>query len=271
MNTDTNTSYRLLLAGHNQAVIDDFFVSLEEKIEPMTTSLRWQDMLNHVKNFKPHAFVYCIENESPQNVKQMVSLKLRLEKERIPFVLIGSEEDCTKFQKDAAASTADLILKKPLEAAVIEERMIQYIDVHCKQEELRLEEEKLKQPLPHILIIDDDSTMLKTIKEQLKEEYNVATAISGKIALKFLENKRTDLILLDYEMPGEKGPDVLKKLRENESTKDTPVIFLTGVTEREKIAQVLTLKPQGYLLKPIEHDKLIEAIKGVLPGEDKDA
>ena len=270
MNTDTNTSYRFLLAGQNQAVIDDFFVSLED-IEPMTTSLRWQDMLNHVKNFKPHAFVYCIENESSQNVKQMVSLKLRLEKERIPFVLVGSEEDCAKFQKDAAASTADLILKKPLEAALIEQRIIQYIDVYLKHEELRQEEEKLKRTLPHILVIDDDSTMLKTIKEQLKDEYNVATAINGKIALKFLESKTTDLILLDYEMPGEKGPDILKKLRENESTKETPVIFLTGVTEREKIAQVLSLKPQGYLLKPIEHEKLITVIKAALPGEDKDA
>ena len=270
MNTDTNTSNKFLLAGQNQAVMDDFFVSLEN-IEPVTTSLRWQDMLNHVKNFKPDVFVYCIENESSQNVKQMVSLKLRLEKERIPFVLIGSEEDCAKFQKDAASSTADLILKKPLEAAVIEEKIIQYIDVHRKQEELLQEEAKLKRPLPHILVVDDDSTMLKTIKEQLKDEYSVATAISGKIALKFLESKKTDLILLDYEMPGEKGPDILKKLRENESTKDTPVIFLTGVTQKEKIAQVLSLKPQGYLLKPIEHEKLMEAIKAVLPGEDKDA
>ena len=270
MSKDTNTSYKFLLAGQNQAVMDDFFVSLED-IEPVTTSLRWQDMLNHVKNFKPDVFVYCVENETPQDVKQMVSLKLRLEKERIPFVLIGSEEDCANFKKNATASTADLILKKPLESAVIEQRIIQYIDVHLKQEELRQEEEKLKRTLPHILVIDDDSTMLKTIKEQLKDEYNVATAINGKIALKFLESKTTDLILLDYEMPGEKGPDILKKLRENESTKETPVIFLTGVTEREKIAQVLSLKPQGYLLKHIEHEKLMEAIKAVLPGEDKDA
>lgn len=46
--------------------------------------------------------------------------------------------------------------------------------------------------------------------------------------------------------------------------KNTPVIFLTGVSDTEKIKKVLVLKPQGYLLKPIDHDKLLESIKKVL-------
>lgn len=57
----------------------------------------------------------------------------------------------------------------------------------------------------NILVIDDDARMLKVIKLHLHEKYDVATAISGKIALKFLETKHTDLILLDYAMPDENG------------------------------------------------------------------
>ena len=102
--------------------------------------------------------------------------------------------------------------------------------------------------------------MLKLLKEHLHDEYDIATAISGKIAMKFLERKRTDLILLDYEMPVENGPAVLEKLRANEATKDLPVIFLTGVSDREKIQEALVLKPQGYLLKPVEREKLLEII-----------
>lgn len=111
-----------------------------------------------------------------------------------------------------------------------------------------------------ILVVDDAPIMLKTVKEQLHDEYDVATAISGKIAMKFLERKRADLILLDYEMPEENGSEILKKLRDNDATKDIPVIFLTGVTDRDKIKEAIALKPQGYLLKPIDHDKLIETI-----------
>ena len=74
----------------------------------------------------------------------------------------------------------------------------------------------------------------------------------------------TNLILLDYEMPGENGPEVLEKLRANPITNQIPVIFLTGINDRKKIQQVLALKPQGYLLKPIDHDKLVEAIENTI-------
>ena len=113
----------------------------------------------------------------------------------------------------------------------------------------------------HILVIDDDFRMLKLIKRYLDDTYDIATAISGKVARKFLKNKTTDLILLDYEMPDENGAAVLEKLRQDPITHTTPVIFLTGINESKKIRQVLSLKPQGYLLKPIERDKLIEAIE----------
>lgn len=118
--------------------------------------------------------------------------------------------------------------------------------------------------IKHILVIDDDATMLRLIKEQLKEEYNIATAISGKIGLKFLERKQTDLILLDYEMPEMNGADVLETLRNNPQTKDIPVLFLTGTKERKKIQRALSLKPQGYLLKPIKAEQLSREIKKVI-------
>lgn len=139
-----------------------------------------------------------------------------------------------------------------------------------KEEEQRKKEEEINKKAAkrrengekgHVLVVDDDPLMLKMIKEHLHEEYDVATAINGKVALKFLEKKTTDLILLDYEMPVENGPMVLEKLRGNDATKDIPVIFLTGITEKKKIQKALVLKPQGYLLKPIDHEKLVKTIK----------
>ena len=116
----------------------------------------------------------------------------------------------------------------------------------------------------HILVIDDDSRMLKVIKDHLHNKYDVATANSGRLAFKFLEKKSTNLILLDYEMPEENGPAVLQKLRQNPTTADIPVIFLTGISERSKIQKALALKPQGYLLKPIDRQKLFSIIENIL-------
>lgn len=125
------------------------------------------------------------------------------------------------------------------------------------------QEEKTSQR-KHILVIDDNSMMLRLVKEHLHEKYDVATALSGKIALKFLKNKKTDLILLDYEMPDENGPAVLEKLRASDATKDIPVVFLTGVTESKKIKEALLMKPQSYLLKPINRDRLLDTIEKLI-------
>lgn len=116
----------------------------------------------------------------------------------------------------------------------------------------------------HILVVDDDFRMLKLIKRYLEDRYDIATAVNGKVALKFLQTKMTNLILLDYEMPEENGPAVLEKLRANPLTSNIPVIFLTGINDSKKIMQVLSLKPQGYLLKPIDHEKLLNEIKNVI-------
>jgi CheY-like chemotaxis protein len=116
----------------------------------------------------------------------------------------------------------------------------------------------------HVLVVDDDSSMLRMIKEILSDEYDVATAINGKVALKFLENRSTDIILLDYEMPQQSGAEVYEKLLENPATKDIPVVFLTGVSDRDRIAEVLAMRPRGYLLKPIDSERLKKTITEIV-------
>ena len=126
------------------------------------------------------------------------------------------------------------------------------------------DDEEVQGPKKHILIIDDDPLMLKIIKDHLHTRYDVGSAISGKVAYRFLEKRHTDLILLDYIMPEENGPAVLKHLRANPHTKDIPVVFLTGMQERGKIAEALALRPQGYLLKPVDKKQLIGMVKNII-------
>ena len=82
--------------------------------------------------------------------------------------------------------------------------------------------------------------------------------------MKFLETRRTDLILLDYRMPGENGAEVLNQIRSHEKWRNLPVVFLTGVSDREMIQEVLRMKPNGYLLKPIDMKRLSATIAEIL-------
>lgn len=114
----------------------------------------------------------------------------------------------------------------------------------------------------HILIVDDDRNILKMLKDILGEKYDVTPMLNGKMAEKYLESKTADLVLLDHEMPVETGLEVFKKIKSQ--AKDIPVIFLTGASDSGTITEILSLKPNGYLLKPINVEKLMEAIESVI-------
>ena len=79
-----------------------------------------------------------------------------------------------------------------------------------------------------------------------------------------LRQKRPDLILLDYEMPMYDGRETMLKIRESEENRDIPIVFVTAVNKIENIKSVLALKPAGYLLKPINKDKLFQSIREII-------
>lgn len=116
----------------------------------------------------------------------------------------------------------------------------------------------------HILIVDDDKNMLKMLRMFLADDYTVTMVDSGKLALEAVIKKTPDLILLDYMMPLFDGPHVLEIIRKREESKNVPVLFLTSVTEREKILECLSLNPQGYLVKPVSREELLQRVDEVL-------
>lgn len=289
--------YKLLLTGNNKMIINEFFTYMDFSFECLSTSDRYDDIVNHVKYIQPDALVYCLYGENPDDLKRFVNVERKIAEKRIPIIIIGDAEECDQFERIAPTMEVHMF-RKPLSSQKLEEGIVKLLkekrphagedrhsvtvnkdDIKTKDvmrvaeqllAQIAKEEEKEKamqaeaKRRKHILVVDDDSSVLKLLKGYLAERYDVATAINGKIALKFLETKKTDMVLLDYEMPSENGAEVLLKIRENPVTKNLPVVFLTGVTDKKKILEVLALKPQGYLTKPIDMEKLSSTIKGVL-------
>lgn len=109
----------------------------------------------------------------------------------------------------------------------------------------------------HILIIDDDLNMLKILRYYLQDTYKVTVVNSGKVAVDFLLKYTPDLILLDYMMPMFNGAAVLKIIKSREATRDIPVYFLTGQTDKNTVMECLSLKPAGYIVKPVAKEALL--------------
>ena len=112
-----------------------------------------------------------------------------------------------------------------------------------------------------ILIVDDAPANIDIVKDVLSSQYNLQAAINGPIALKIIDKKKPDLILLDIMMPEMDGYEVCGYLKNNDETKDIPVIFLTAKVDANNEMQGFKLGAVDYITKPISPLILLERVK----------
>ena len=279
---------KLLLLGTQQSIIDDFFKRTDLDIQCLTSSMRLEDIENHLSVFEPNFLVMCLKSENADSLKIMRNVRYACDKYHVSIAIFGKKEDCDFF-KSSQTGVADVSLVSPMSLMAVVKNLEDFQkQIHDKSADGKKSATETygegitpdfidsviagittgsgalgasgPAAKKHILVVDDDPNMLKMIKMHLGDLYEVATAISGSLAMRFLASKSTDLVLLDYEMPGEDGADVLAKIRKIDRLKNTPVVFLTGVTDTNKIRKALVNKPDGYLLKPIDREKLLATI-----------
>ena len=119
-----------------------------------------------------------------------------------------------------------------------------------------------------ILAVDDAATILLRITDALEKYYDVVTVNSGVRALRFLEQEKPDLILLDIRMVPKDGFETLRDIRAMEDRADIQVIMLTGLEDRKSVMEGIKLGISDYILKPFTPDDLLERIQRVLePGK----
>ncbi|MCT4574848.1 MAG: response regulator [Alphaproteobacteria bacterium] len=115
-----------------------------------------------------------------------------------------------------------------------------------------------------ILIVDDVSENIDVLVSVLREDYNLSIAKNGKVALDLANNVNPDLILLDIMMPEMDGYEVCTKLKEEDNTRNIPVVFLTALGQNEDEERGLLLGAVDYITKPFEPSLLKVRIKNHL-------
>lgn len=119
-----------------------------------------------------------------------------------------------------------------------------------------------------ILAVDDTPENLDVVKGALGGDYVIKAATNGMIALKIAQKVPPDLILLDIRMPGMDGFEVMSQLQANETTRDIPVIFLTGESDSEVKERAHNVGVAGFVIKPIDGATLRQAVVTALPERD---
>lgn len=281
--------YKVLISGRNNILLVDFIQHTSEFFSSLSTSECLQDIFGHFEVFDPDVYICFVDHDYERTISLIDRLKTDDCYNGATIVFVGDSETCSLIEKKTRF-TADILICRPVTPDNLILRITRYFDdvaeakakLRAKESARQTEAEAQKAAIEakaaeiaaketeavsdggekkHILIVDDDRTVLKMLKSALSDKYEVTTMINGVMVDKLLETKKVDLIILDYEMPIETGADIFRRIKNNPKASHIPVCFLTGVTDREKILEVMSLKPHGYLLKPIDMDMLSATIR----------
>jgi DNA-binding response OmpR family regulator len=121
----------------------------------------------------------------------------------------------------------------------------------------------------HILVIDDEAALRKTLARILQQAgFEVTTAENGEQALAFLESTSYDLVYMDLRMPGLHGLDTLKLVHEMHP--NLPVILFTAQPDLNSAVEALRNGATDYLLKPLKPQVVIDRTKNILATQQRD-
>lgn len=117
-----------------------------------------------------------------------------------------------------------------------------------------------------IMLVDDDEGVCYVFKETLESGgYNVIEAGGGEECLEILKHEKPDLILMDVMMPGMDGWDVVKKIREDGSTKDITICMLTSKSRaKDRMKSLADADADWHIAKPVKKKILLWTVQWLL-------
>jgi two-component system chemotaxis response regulator CheY len=122
--------------------------------------------------------------------------------------------------------------------------------------------------VPHqVLLIDDSLTMRQVLKVYLMGgKYEFIEADNAMRALDLLRVMRIDLVIADVNMPRVDGIEFVERVRASERphVASVPIILVTGDRSKEMLARIANAKANAYLTKPLEAERLLELMEGLL-------
>src|SRR3989338_2779539 len=118
-----------------------------------------------------------------------------------------------------------------------------------------------------ILLVDDDSDFREEMRECLSQRYRVIEAASGEEALDLIKQPNAiDVVILDVIMPGLRGTDVLKQMRQ--VNPNLGIVMLTGQSSKDAAIEAVKGHADDYIEKPLDMDYFLQTIEKILRRQD---
>lgn len=115
----------------------------------------------------------------------------------------------------------------------------------------------------NVLVVDDDASLVRLISKLLLDDLSEIVQVHGltnpREAMRWLDSHRCDILLSDIEMPGTNGLEMLRFAKKRNAW--TQVIFITGHSTWDHIADAIEHGAVDYVLKPIDHSELVQLVR----------
>jgi DNA-binding response OmpR family regulator/two-component sensor histidine kinase len=123
--------------------------------------------------------------------------------------------------------------------------------------------------LPLVLMVEDNIELIRYVKTELSEQFNIIEARNGEEGLSIAQKRIPDIIVSDIMMPVMDGVTLIKNLRVDERTSHIPIILLTARDDAEMKVRGFEMGAEQYLVKPFEIDELSARIKSLLGQRER--
>lgn len=119
--------------------------------------------------------------------------------------------------------------------------------------------------MARVLVVEDDGDVRRLVEMKLKlDGIETITATNGQEALDVLAETSVDLVILDLQMPVMGGIETCRRIREDETLADLPVVMLTARAQAADIQEGLSTGATDYVVKPFSPRELLGRVRGIL-------
>ena len=219
-------------------------------------------MFELIENVKPDLILLDVNMPGVNGFSTIEILKTEEKYSQIPVIFLSGVDDEESVIKGLNLGAADHIMK-PYTPEALHASIAKHLNPIQDQDELQIDEDKHSKR-QSVLAVDDSPSMLKSIHFALHTKYKVHTLQKSESFKKIIEGLKPDLFLLDYNMPGINGFELVKIIREFPEFKNTPIVFLTSESSPEQLKEAINLGVSGYIIKPFNPKKLREKITSCL-------
>ena len=209
---------------------------------------------------EPDLFILDINMPEMDGFETIVKLKNNDRLMNIPVIFISSRDDKESVLKGLSLGAADYFIK-PFDAI----KLIESIDKHLNPDnENKIKTEEKKKEMANILIIDDITSMLRTIHYSLHDKYNVTLLSKSEVVIEYLKENEADLILMDLLMPVINGFELIPMIRALPKFAIVPIIIISTEGKQEIRERAKSIGVNDFIVKPFTQNELNEKVEKYL-------